>query len=195
MFISHDEWKGLDIFHPDDVYQDWTTLEWYDYYRYKHHYAEVISKAENILELGVRLGYSAFAFLSSRHCRTYTGLDIQLPLDGGMNFKTFDWVAEKVFAKFPAVETALIEMNSQTDPWPASKYDLIHIDGDHSLEGALKDCKQAWDILVPGGLMIVDDYTFIPEVALAVDQFLATENIPKIIGYSKRGDCLMFKPL
>lgn len=182
------------MFHPRDMYQDWTTHEWYMYYFYKYYYAETVCKATRILEIGVRLGYSAFSFLCNQFCKTYTGIDIQKPLDGGMDFETFDWVRRKVFSKFPNVKTELIKMNTQTDPWPTETYDLIHIDGDHSTAGALHDCRKAWNILVPGGLMIVDDYTFIPQVTKAVDEFLQTKNLPKIIGYSKRGDCLIFKP-
>ena len=194
MFPSYDDWKKLDIFHPKDTYQDWTTKEWWEYYYCKYFYAETVCKAKHILEIGVRLGYSAYSFLSNKYCETYTGIDIQKPLDGGMEFKTFDWVKEKVFSKFPNVKTELIEGNTQIDAWPSKKYDLIHIDGDHSTAGALHDCKEAWDILLPGGLMIVDDYTFIPEVTQAVEEFLHLKNMPRIIGYSKRGDCLIFRP-
>jgi predicted O-methyltransferase YrrM len=163
------------------------------YYLYKHYYAETVGKAAHILEIGVRLGYSAFSFLSDKYCTTYTGIDIQKPIDGGMDFETFDWVKEKVFSKFPDIETKLIKMNTQKDTWPTEMYDFIHIDGDHSTAGALHDCRKAWNILSPGGLMVIDDYTFIPEVTEAVDEFLRIKNLPKIIGHSKRGDCLIFK--
>jgi hypothetical protein len=40
----------------------------------------------------------------------------------------------------------------------AAKFDLIYIDGDHSLTGAESDTRMAWQCLRPGGLMIWDDY-------------------------------------
>jgi hypothetical protein len=38
-------------------------------------------------------------------------------------------------------------------------YDLILIDGDHSLLGCLTDMENCWQLLRPGGIMIVDDIT------------------------------------
>ncbi len=36
--------------------------------------------------------------------------------------------------------------------------DVVHIDGAHDYESTLSDLKRWWEILKPGGVMIVDDY-------------------------------------
>lgn len=40
----------------------------------------------------------------------------------------------------------------------AKKYDLIYVDGDHSVKGVLEDALLAWKVLRKGGLMLLDDY-------------------------------------
>lgn len=193
MFVSFDEWCGLDIFYPDDsVYEDWKVPRWYEYYRSKWYYAE-LSKAESVLEIGVRFGYSAYSFMSSSFCKSYTGWDLQEPIDGGVDFSTFEWVREKVFSRFPSIKSTLVCRNSLIGGWGDEKYDLIHIDGDHGFSGALNDCRMAYDCLNIGGLMVVDDATFLPNVAKAVDAFLDEYDLIKVIAYSVRGDALIWK--
>lgn len=41
--------------------------------------------------------------------------------------------------------------------FPAGKYDLVVIDGDHRAPGVLEDAKHALRILKPGGIMVFDD--------------------------------------
>lgn len=192
MFISYDEWNLLDIFHPDEDYSDFRSSAWYEYYYYKWYYAE-LSKSKRILEIGVRLGYSAFAFMSSSYCEEYTGWDIQKPIDGGMTFDTTDWVKDKVFSKFPSIKSNLETKDTQIDEWLSDEYDFIHVDGSHSYFGALSDCSKAYSVLSKGGLMVVDDYVFIPAVKKAVDCFLDEKDLPLVVGYSKRGDALLWK--
>ena len=36
-------------------------------------------------------------------------------------------------------------------------FDLITVDGDHSLMGCLKDLQNCWEILRPGGFLVIDD--------------------------------------
>lgn len=51
-------------------------------------------------------------------------------------------------------------------------YDLIYVDGDHRTFPAARDCIMAWDMLNPGGIMIVDDFDEIPEVNYAANLFM-----------------------
>lgn len=37
------------------------------------------------------------------------------------------------------------------------KFDIVFVDGDHTPEGALKDIRDSWDLVAPGGFMLVDD--------------------------------------
>lgn len=38
-------------------------------------------------------------------------------------------------------------------------YDLIYVDGSHDYEDVKNDLNEAWKVLNPGGMMLVDDYT------------------------------------
>jgi predicted O-methyltransferase YrrM len=38
------------------------------------------------------------------------------------------------------------------------KYNFIYIDGYHKYEYVLKDCLSSWEILLPGGFLVCDDY-------------------------------------
>jgi hypothetical protein len=67
------------------------------------------------------------------------------------------------------------------------RYDLIHVDGDHSYSGALLDMVWAWGRR-PRWLL-VDDYDFLPEVRRAVATFsdlsgLAFEHRPALRGWA-----------
>jgi hypothetical protein len=191
-FITHEEWQNLDIFHPKDDYEDWRSLKWYNYYKTKWFYEQIAGQS-SILEIGVRLGYSAYSFLYSPYCNSYTGIDIQKPIDGGMEFETFDWVRDKVFSKFPHFKKELIKMDSQKDKWPNENYGFIHIDGLHTYQGAYNDLNNAWEHLFGNGLIVLDDCTFILDVWKAGKQFCGEKNIPLVFSPSIRGDLLIWK--
>jgi predicted O-methyltransferase YrrM len=58
-------------------------------------------------------------------------------------------------------------------------FDFIYVDGSHRRDDVMIDCLGAWYLLREGGVMLMDDYTWMPEnpeaerVAPAVDTFLA----------------------
>jgi len=59
------------------------------------------------------------------------------------------------------------------------RFDVIYVDGDHSAAGVNRDCVLSWPLLAPGGIMIIDDYGFMPDLPAhkrpqaGVDAFLA----------------------
>ncbi|HYW60113.1 MAG TPA: class I SAM-dependent methyltransferase [Xanthobacteraceae bacterium] len=59
-------------------------------------------------------------------------------------------------------------------------FDVIYVDGDHRALGAYADCVLAWPLLAPDGIMIIDDYGFMPDLPkdkrpqAGVDRFLET---------------------
>src|ERR1700736_2008544 len=56
--------------------------DWVSYYRLKWAIARVL-QPESILEIGVRYGYSALAFLSASPSARYVCVDLDLPTFGG----------------------------------------------------------------------------------------------------------------
>lgn len=132
-----------------------------EYYRVKYAVAECV-KPRSILEIGVRAGYSAAAFLQAGHTTHFTGLDLNAGTWGGV--KDYQAHAQKALAKYEGVTVDLQFGDSQQlDRLPGGPYDLVHVDGDHSRAGAMHDVTLALDS--GAKWVLVDDYDFIPPVA------------------------------
>lgn len=143
-----------------------------EYYRVKYAVAEFV-KPKSILEIGVRAGYSAAAFLQAGHTKIFTGLDLNAGTWGGvMGFQAH---AEKALGKY-GVEATFITGDSQDlTALPGGPYDLVHVDGDHSREGALHDVTLALDS--GAKWVLVDDYDFIPPVAYGANAALRGRHV------------------
>jgi len=76
---------SIDIFlNPDDPFVIATPLaQLQDYYLFKYRIAALL-QPQTILEIGVRYGYSAAAFLAARPTASYIGLDAETGTDGGV---------------------------------------------------------------------------------------------------------------
>lgn len=140
---------------------------------------------KTILEIGVRAGYSAAAFLSACPA-TYLGLDADLDCSGG-------WLGAPQLAKTMLKEhfgdRARIEtVNTQELQTLEGRYDLAHVDGDHSYEGALHDLRLAAGVTK---WILVDDIDFLPDVGRAVADFLKETGYSHIYMPTFRGDCLI----
>ena len=73
--------------------------------------------------------------------------------------------------------------------------DLIHIDGAHEYEPALRDIACYWEILRPEGVMICDDYAGWPGVTKAVNEFFGQQGVPIYSSFGKAfarkgGNCM-----
>jgi predicted O-methyltransferase YrrM len=53
-----------------------------------------------------------------------------------------------------------------------AKFDFIYVDGDHRTFPSARDCIMVWDMLKPGGMMVIDDFDEIPEVNYAANLFM-----------------------
>lgn len=56
-----------------------------------------------------------------------------------------------------------------------TRFDFVFIDGDHSEDSVRRDARNAFEILKPGGIMIIDDYIWgsgKQSPTLAIDEFL-----------------------
>jgi len=66
-------------------------------------------------------------------------------------------------------------------------FDFIYVDGSHQRDDVMIDCLGAWRLLRDGGVMLMDDYTWMPDnpdsmrVAPAVDAFLAWHDDAELI--------------
>jgi 2-polyprenyl-3-methyl-5-hydroxy-6-metoxy-1,4-benzoquinol methylase len=112
--------------------------EWLPYYRLKWAIARVL-KPERILEIGVRFGYSASAFLDACPNAAYLGIDNDSEVSGGQK-GAIQW-ARRVTEKFDA--TYLIADSQQLEEFPGGPYDLIHVDGQQDGAGSIQDLRKA----------------------------------------------------
>ena len=143
-----------------------------------------------VCEIGVRAGYSSYVWMTeSPNAKEYLGIDID---DRDRYGGPWLWWARKLLDTLD-VEWAIWERDSQTmgmfqDGQTFSDatatlmgvhgrchlFDLIHVDGDHTYEGCMHDMKLCWPAVNPGGVMVVDDATYLPGPVRAVREFTGT---------------------
>ena len=129
------------------------------------------SHCNNFLEIGVWKGAWSFSILGNFETAQGVGVD---PYPG------FELIEENLmhdvtkyrfqdrFKLYKSTETLLRDKN------PNLKFDLIHIDGEHSQKAIERDLKVAANVLSDSGVIIVDDYRHqhFPGIAAGVFKFL-----------------------
>jgi 2-polyprenyl-3-methyl-5-hydroxy-6-metoxy-1,4-benzoquinol methylase len=161
------------IAHPDDPLRD-RFPAWVDYYRLKWAIARTL-KPQSILEIGVRYGYSAHAFLDAMPDSRYVGIDLDCTAAGGVK-GAIDW-AKQILQPFQA---ALIVADSQAmSQFPGDRYDLIHVDGQQDGDSSFHDLKLAID---QADYVLVDGYHWSTANFQAVNDFLR-QNRDRIAWY------------
>lgn len=143
-------------------------------YDEKHAIIKSVKEVKDILEIGVRAGYSAWTFLQAFPEARYVGLDAHNGTHGGAGGETgvYEAWAKKILAEYNAT---LIRMDTQgeTDISHLGKFDFIHIDGDHTADGVYHDLCLCFSLLRDTRAKIsVDDYTFLAAVKEGVDRWL-----------------------
>lgn len=159
-------------FYENDNYRnksEWTSdgncYEWY--------YATgKLFQPKHILEIGVRFGYSVYAIaLGAGKVKVIDGWDTEEYVKGSNE------IAQNAIAeRLPNTKVVVRNINSQGVESLGRSYDLISIDGDHSVQGTLHDLRLS---LGKCKVVITDDYDFLGSVKEAVDKFLE-ENIDAI---------------
>ncbi len=119
---------------PKDPMRD-SWPEWVAYYRTKRAIAAVL-RPSSILEIGVRYGYSALAFLDGSPDATYLGWDLDNGSYGGM-IGASEW-ARAELAPFGARATVETQDSQQVVALDRD-WGLVHIDGQQNYTGTLHD--------------------------------------------------------
>ena len=123
---------------------------------------------KTIFEIGVMTGYSAHAFVTGSDCaEVYVGWDADdRKCYGG------PWLYwARLLLDTLRVKWEITEVDSQKAEKVVEQYDLIHVDGDHTYEGCFHDMSICWPAVKPGGVMVVDDATYLPGPRKACWQF------------------------
>ena len=150
---------------------------YYSYYLGKYMIASLFKPAA-IAEIGVRWGYSAFAFLCASPGASYTGFDIPEGGSGGVKQNTFPRVRQILISNFAKATVKLVRADTRRmtslseDDEYRTFFDFVHIDGDHHEEAAYHDMQIGFERLIPGGTMLIDDNVSIAGVTRACLRFL-----------------------
>lgn len=150
-----------------------------------------------VCEFGVRAGYSGWAICKGASdagvLPAYVGYDGDI--DG--NGKKFADHARNLIATVSSsvkiVQADTRNLKSPVAPPPGAG--LFHVDADHSLAGARNELSLAASALLPGGVILADDYDYIRDVRMAVEEFRHAHpdwlfaSVP-----SWRGDVLLVRP-
>jgi hypothetical protein len=158
-----------------------------EYYAMKWAIARTL-KARSVLEFGVRAGYSAAAFLDAG-VRRYLGIDLNTGTDGGVTGWVYHTMGTLPGA-FPGREVTIWADRSSHDLEVLaacnqhSPFDLVHVDGDHSYDGAIQDMYAA---CLLGRHVLVDDCERFGTVKRAVQDFIeatgySVEYFPSLTG-------------
>lgn len=197
-FPNFSTWVERVLAPEDTLWWDFRTPAWYQHYRDKARICNALAPGD-ILEVGVRFGYSGHAFFSAcPNLRRYTGVDGNDPKFGGWVRPTLG-VAQEMLAREFDREPRLREF-VEADTHDVGQllirlpnphiWDLVYVDADHSYAGALQDLRLFWQMTER--VMWVDDYDN-PDVRRAVDEFAVEVGALKFVMPSARGEALLFK--
>jgi len=174
-------------------------VHWAKYTKCKYEIAKDINP-DIIIEIGVRIGYSAWALLQANPKAMYYGFDANNNTHGGAG-GPWSPVAEKmlksrgysvkIWHDFDSQKNSKLPVKPEAD-----NVVLYHIDGEHSFRGVYNDLELCFKNAHSGCFMLVDDYN--PGPSLVVKQgtdkwikehkdLITTKHFPK----SGNGDMLI----
>lgn len=142
---------------------------WKPYYNMKYHMCKSLAP-KSILEIGVRYGYSAAAFLNAAPGVQYVGIDNDSAASGGVP-GAIQYARDTL--KGYNVEFIIADTQTMSRfPTPQGRdelYDLIHVDGQQDGDGTFHDLELA---LRQGRYILVDGYFWTKENLLATTYFV-----------------------
>jgi len=146
--------------HPDEVSSEfWLSERIYEDKLRKYEIAKKYN-SKKIAEIGVRYGYSGYAFLSASEDSHYYGFELPIGnrRSGGVRgVDTIPWVRENFMSIFGKERISFYHINSQEILEYPTTFDLFHVDANHSYNGCFHDCVTGLYSLTPGGVLLVDD--------------------------------------
>jgi len=134
-----------------DIYNNDQMVARTQYYNYYYSYGKVW-KPKRVFEIGVRFGYSALAMCIGAKAEEFVGVDNQY-------WTSSNRIAEGILRRYlPGLKITLLNLNTQKDPLPdIGKFDLLHLDGDHSEQGVRSDLGLATSIASNGAHIVIED--------------------------------------
>lgn len=195
--------------HPEDANADYMLsgqcYEWYAGYA-------AALKPKSILEIGTRRGYSLLAMLfgagmtgpdESGHYERGSVEEVAV-IDNESYGVKLNWIEDILGTLRNGLGFRSYHTNTQEDGFElplryhgtdhaSERWDIIHVDGDHTEAGALHDLELAAEALAPGGTIILDDVVFYADVAKALKRFEADHPGEWIVDHypSLRGHALL----
>jgi len=137
---------------------------------------DIIKEAnpKTIVEIGVRAGYSAWAFLSACPGAKYHGFDADNLTHGGQGGPWTWWAKEMLTERGYDFEIHAPFDTQKAEGLPVVG-DFYHIDGDHTDEGVYHDLEICFRDAPLGATLLVDDYDYeqAAEVKQGVDRWIA----------------------
>ena len=152
-FIEIDEKQHQSYIKSGNYYENYYALS--SYYQPK-----------SILEIGVRYGYSLGSMISaSKVIEKITGIDNDEYIFGAL-----DKAKENIKKYINSNVELNFSLQNSHDIEKLEYHDIIHIDGDHSYDGKLKDLK-----LTIGAckIVIIDDYLEFGDVNKSTNDFIS----------------------
>lgn len=153
---------------PGDDFVDKTnTYGWYAAVGNLH-------EPDSVLELGVRYGYAGIAlsvgarFCSVSNCYAYVGVDSEY--DGIESNIIADLNLRQHYSKVSIIKATTSNAQDTLGRIQQDWFDVVHVDGDHSLTGILNELHIAARCVAENGLILVDDCDT-PHIKQAVEQF------------------------
>jgi predicted O-methyltransferase YrrM len=145
-------------------------------------FRDIRETTSRVLEIGSKEGRSALFWLEFFASAHLTCVDLFRADDAGRfdrNLAAYGTRLRKMVGPSIKALGILREENAV--------FDFIYVDGSHQRDDVMIDCLGAWRLLRDGGVMLMDDYTWMPDnpdsmrVAPAVDAFLAWHDDAELI--------------
>jgi hypothetical protein len=146
--------------------------EFNSYYKTKYDICKKINP-KKIAEIGVRAGYSAWSFLQAAPTAEYVGIDADNGTHGGQggeDGRYHRWAIQLLSpyrASFITADTQKLQVLDLCD------IDLFHVDGDHTAKGVQHDLDIVYPCMSDGGVILVDDITYLTTVKNGCDAWVA----------------------